>query len=262
MGSPFASEAVDYSPGTTANPDYASPQAALGEPSRYIPDTSWPSVVSIFNPPWLTTQIVSIGQGGSLTVRFDKAITDDAGHQFGVDVIVFGNCFFVDTAYPTGQIASTASLYSVGAGRIEVSENGVDFYEVPNVLADGLFPTQGYNDVGPQDGLPGQSPTDFFKPVNPALTLSDFNGLTYQQALALYDGSGGGTPVDLADAVDDAGLPAGLTQAYYVRISHVGEGATEIDAFVAVPEPSAGLMLTILVCAPALAGRTSRRGGR
>jgi hypothetical protein len=260
MASPFASQVVGYTAGSTANPYYGSPESALGEPSRFIADSSWPSVVSMFNPPWLPTQIVSIGQGGSLTVSFDEAITNDPGHEFGVDLIVFGYSFFVDADYPNGQMTTPAGLGSVGAGKIEVSENGVDFFEIPNVLADQLFPTQGYNDSGPQDFLPGSSPSDFFKPVDPALTLSDFDGLSYQQALALYNGSGGGTPIDLGAAVDGAGRPAGLTQAHYVRISHLGDGSTEIDALVAVPEPSAGL-IAILVAGVALR-RIRQRGGR
>jgi hypothetical protein len=261
MAGSFASEVVNYTPGEGANPYYGSGEAALGEPSRYIPDGGWPSVVSIFNSPWLPAQIVSLGQGGSLTVQFDQPITNDPNHQFGVDLMVFGNSTFWDMAYPAGEFGSTATLFSVGAGKIEVSENGVDFFEIPNVLADQLFPTQGYLDVGPQDSIPGQQPTDFFKPVNPALTLSDFDGLTYQQALALYDGSGGGTPIDLASAVDALGAPAGLTEAHYVRISHMGEGATEIDALVAVPEPAMGLTLVLLAGGIALRGRMrSRRG--
>ena len=260
--SPFATDVLHYEPGEGAPSAYRAPQSALGEPSRFIADESWPGVVSIFNPPWLSTQIVSMGRGGSLTVRFDEPITDAPNHLFGIDLIVFGNCFFVDAAYPAGQFGQSASVYGMGAGRIEVSENGVDFYAIPDVLGDQLFPTQGYTDVGPQDSTPGASPTDFRRPVNPALTLSDFDGLSYQQAMALYDGSGGGTPIDLAHAVDAAGSPAGLTQARYVRVSHVGEeGTTEIDAFAVVPEPSIGLMLLAGLGSLAFRGRASRQGG-
>ena len=55
--------------------------------------------------------------------------------------------------------------------------------------------------------------------------------------IELYDGSGGGTPVDLADS--------GLSWASYVRIS-VPSGAgydVEIDAVTVVPEPACWLLL-------------------
>ena len=65
-------------------------------------------------------------------------------------------------------------MYSVGAGKIEVSENGVDFFEIPNVLADQLFPTQGYIDVGPQDSVPGQQPDRFLQAGEPGADAERF----------------------------------------------------------------------------------------
>ena len=110
-----------------------------------------------------------------------------------------------------------------------------------------MFPTQGYLDTGVWDTAPGNLPTDFFKPVNPALTLGDFANRTYDQILAMYDGSGGGLPIDLALAVDGLGNPAGLTSVSYVRVTHAGTvGDTQIEAFVAVPEPASLALFSVL----------------
>jgi hypothetical protein len=239
---PYADSVVSYDVGVGGAAGFDNPAVTLGSPERVTGELAgFPGVVSMFSGPFGTDELFSIGTGGHLTVRFDEPVTDAASHKFGVDLIVFGNAFF-SGSFPDGTHTDPAGIFSEPA-MIEVSADGVTFFEVPDVFADALFPTQGYRDAGPFDASPGSVPTGFRIPVNPALALSDFDGLSFADALDLYDGSGGGTPVDLADAVDGLGQPAGLTEASYVRITPIGGATPEIDAFVAVPEPGTAALL-------------------
>ena len=236
FASPYADSVVSFNQGSGGSPFYANPGSSLGEPARMTGIGSFPGVVSMFNPPFDGNQIVSIGLGGSLTVHFDQPITNDPSHLYGMDLIVFGNTGFIDSNYPNGQIGTPTGLFGEDNAHVEVSSDGISFFAV-SPTADTLFPTQGYLDSGPYDVAPGSQPTDFLKPVNPSLSLSSFNGLTFAQAMALYDGSGGGTPIDIAEA--------GLSSVSYVRISVAANaaGPAEIDAFAAVPEPASAILL-------------------
>lgn len=240
-GAPWASQVVHYAAGSNPEPGYtADPGVALGSPERVTGENHtfpFPSDVTMFNSPYGFDEIISVGAGGELVVRFDQPIVNNAANPYGVDLIVFGNTFFTTSDFVVGNIAGD----NREPAAVEVSADGVVWHAV-TPEADALFPTQGYLDAElfGTDGTfqpSGTVPADFLKPVNPALTLNDFLGLTYAQALALYDGSGGGTPIDIG--------ATGLASASYVRIS-VPEGSAhsaEIDAFAVVPEPAAGLML-------------------
>lgn len=238
---PWASAVVAYVPGTGVNPQYTDPAAALGPPTRFTGGTLFPAAVTPFNPPWMPYEIVSIGAGGSLTLRFDTPITNDPAHPFGIDLIVFGNAGFIDTGFPAGI---AGPLFGAGRGRIEVSGDGVNWFTIPGVEADALYPTLGYADLSdPYATTPGQVLTDFTRPVNPAL---DPTGLTFAQLVAAYDGSGGGAGVDLATV--------GLTAAPFVRITNPhATGTVEIDALARVPTPG-----TLLLIFSALAPRRRR----
>jgi hypothetical protein len=245
MGTPYAVQVIDYYQGTGLSGSEASfndPATTLGLPSRHTPHDVFPSVVSVFSPPFLSSQLVSLGDGGYLTVQLGTPAINDPANPYGVDLIIFGNAGFrIDFA--TLSTGDPAMLFGDGNGKVEVSADGISFFEVPGSLVDQLYPTQGYTDTGPFDALPGQNPTDFFRPVNPAFTLADFSAKSYSQILAMYDGSGGGLPIDIEAAVDAQGQPAGLTSISYVRVSHAGLGGTQVDAFVVVPEPAAAFLL-------------------
>lgn len=221
---PWATGIVSYQPGAGVAAGYGDPSRALGAPSRLIEDPLWgTSVVTPMNSPYLATELVSIGDGGSLVVEFDPPIVDDPRHPFGLDMIVFGNAFFVDAFYPAG----VPSFIYAEPGIIEVSEDGVTFLAVQEADADSMFPTMGYSDVGPYAFLPGAMPTRFTRPVDPQFGPMMF-GAEYEQLVAMYDGSGGGTGVDIASA--------GLSSARFVRIRvPLGAGLTcEVDAFARV----------------------------
>lgn len=233
---PFADAFLSYEAGLNPVPGYIDPATALGSPERFTGEGVFPGVVSCFNPPFVNTELVSVGAEGHLAVSFETPVTDDPGNPFGIDLLIFGNAFLLDTSYPAGV---AGGLLSDLGGVVAVSADGVNWITVAGVTADDLFPTLGYLDSGPYDVTPGADPSDFTRPVDPALVTADFTGLDMESIRALYDGSGGGVGVDLAGT--------GLDAICCVRITNPGDpGRTpsiEIDAFsdVAAAEVSADL---------------------
>jgi hypothetical protein len=219
---PFADAVESYVAGVNPTPGYTNASVALGSPERFSGEGFDPGAVTMLAPAWRPNEIVSIGAGGELTLRFNTPITDAPLNPFGIDLIVFGNALF--TEGPGDTIANPAGVFDEG-GCIEVSADGVAWTAVEGVSADGLFPTEGWTDlVEPHSAQPGDVPANFTRPVDPALTPADFAGLPYAQAVRLYRGAGGGAGVDLG--------PLGLSSVTYVRIV-VGAGAItapEIDA--------------------------------
>jgi hypothetical protein len=251
---PYASSVVSYVPGSTPVAGYTTPAVALGQPERVTGEGfGFPGVVSMFNPPFGTDEIVSIGEGGQITLKFDTPILNSSANLFGADFILFTNAGFIDTSFPSGQIGSPPGQFGNDDALVEVSADGSTWFTVSTNLADGAFPTQGFLDSGPFDVATGSVPTNFQKPVDPSLTVADFAGLTYAGALALYDGSGGGTPVDIAST--------GLSSASFVRISVLDDGNAltslnfELDAISGVPEP-----MTLGLLSLGLLGRRRHRG--
>jgi hypothetical protein len=236
---PFASQTVEYIAGAGVSPNFNNPDGALGSPTRFTGIASgFPSVVSPFSPPFDPGQLVQIGEGGSLTLRLATPARNNPANPFGVDLIVFGNGGFIDTGFPNGVVGGSASMFGLNPMTIEVSADGVDFVSL-GVFTEGLFPTMGYLDAGAFDSAPGSVLTSFTTPVNPALTQLDFAGLDMDGIRALYAGSGGGTPIDIASS--------GLDFIHYVRIVNpVGSGVfVEIDAVAVVPTPGGTALLAI-----------------
>lgn len=234
---PFASSVVDFSQGVGGSPTYANPDNALGSPIRFTGTAfGFPSVVSPFGGPFDPTDIVSIGAGGFLTVKFDAPVVDDPLNPFGIDLLIFGNSFYEDLDYPNGL---AGGLFADRA-TIEVSADGVDWRTIPLLTPDGRFPTLGYADsLTPYDTVPGLVETDFTRPVNPAFNPT---GKTFHEIVAGYDGSGGGTGVDLA--------AVSLSSISFVRVSRDASlpGKFEIDAFAdvsAVPSPGGAAMIAL-----------------
>ena len=226
---PFATTVVSYEPGDGVLAGYDDPAVALGSPSRFIEDPLFPAAVTPFSTPYLPSQICGVGEGGRLVVEFESPVRDDPANPYGIDLLVFGNSFFIDAFWPSGTVGG---LFSDG-GLVEVSADGKNFVLVPSVEADGLFPTMGYRDTGPYPTEPGLVETDFTRPVDPAMGPM-LIGLEYDQLVEVYAGSGGGSGIDLA--------ATGLAEIRFVRIT-VPAGAgivAEIDAFADVsPEGEA-----------------------
>jgi len=229
----YADAVVSYSPGTGFSRGYTNADAALGEPSRVTPGT-FGGPVDDFDPPYLPSQLVSIGAGGSLTVKFSRPILNHPNNRFGVDFIIFGDSGFVITnAFdPTtfdwvGTPATDGTIFgnNPGSTRVSVSRDGTTFYQLDQALAgtvDGLLPTDGTG--------------DFHTPADPSLTAGDFAGLTLDGMRALYLGAAGGTGYDISWARDDAGNPVRLPEISYIRVDVI-EGKSEVDGFAAVFVP-------------------------
>jgi len=221
---PFADVVVDYQTGANPVPGFTTAEAALGPPQRFTGEGFDPMVVSPFNPPWRPDEVVSIGAGGSLTLMFDAPVTNDPANPFGIDLLIFGNALLVDGTPQDGVCPVPAQLLSEG-GTVELSADGNTWVTVPDGVADGLFPTIGWLDVAdPYATEPGSAPADFTVPVDPSLTLAEFDGASYDAILQLYRGSGGGAGVDIG--------ALGLTEVRFVRITNAPGNidTPEIDA--------------------------------
>lgn len=218
---PFADVIIEYDQGIGATLGYTTPETALGAPERFTGERFLPGVVTPFFPAFMPNEVVSIGAGGSLTVKFNTPVTDDPNNPYGIDLLIFGNSGFVDSIMTDGVVTG---MIGPEGGAIELSSDGVAWHDVDLVEADGLYPTMGYSDVPAYGEQPGQAPTVMTRPVDPRLRLDDFLGLTAEQVSTLYRGSGGGAGIDLA--------VVGLESISYVRISVPSDVAIvpEVDA--------------------------------
>ncbi len=214
----FANAVLSYDHGTGFAANFTNSNAALGPPTSG-------SNVTPFAPPFSTSQIVSIGAGGSLTLQLSTPIVNSPANPFGIDLLIFGNSFFVVTNGSGSSARTSGAIFtSSGSTRVEVSEDALIWFTLgpshaPTVGT--LFPTDGIGDPG--------------RAVNPALTSSDFAGLDLSGIRSLYNGSAGGAGFDLSWAQDGNGNSVELASADYIRID-VLSGRTQIDAVSVVPD--------------------------
>jgi len=244
---PWADHVVSYTAGTGVDPGYTNPASALGMPTRFTGIGSFPGAVTPFNPAFLGSELVSIGPGGSLVVRFDEPALNNPANPFGIDLLIFGNAGYADVAYPAGV---AGPMFGAGGGVVELSSDGFNWVTAPGAIADGRFPTLGYSDLtDPYSLAAGAVPSDFTRPVDPAFSPA---GLNFSQIVAGYAGSGGGTGIDIA--------AAGLASVSYVRISNpvFSQANVDVDALAAVvPGPAGWVVLMV-----GAAGWRRRRANR
>ncbi|MBT6790216.1 MAG: hypothetical protein HOA45_11210, partial [Verrucomicrobia bacterium] len=194
--------------------------AIVGPPTRETPG-EWGGPITPFSPPYLLDQILSIGVGGEVTLKFTKPIRDETLNPFGLDFLVFGGAGFTITNGDFGGGGITdGTLFGQADGetRVSVSTDGeawfvLDPKRAPGV--DGYHPTDGGGDFG--------------LPVNPALAKGDFAAGGLAKFTELYDGSGGGTGFDIGWAIDDDGYHVALGKVQFVRLE-VLSGKAEVDA--------------------------------
>jgi hypothetical protein len=248
----YAVEVISYNAGTTPASGFTNSSAALGEPERFTGEGVFPGVVSPFNPPFRPNEIVSIGEGGQITLRLSNfAVAQSGGLP---EIGVFESVGIADTNYPNGQAGDPAAAFGPDSAVVEVSANGATWFSVGNILFD--VPANGYIDLSnPFSSAPGSDLSDFQQPF--VGSLSSFNGLPYSHPsnfdmLDLLGGSGGGKWLDISSA--------GLAQIGYIRFSVPDDGTPtnqnfELDAVSishaafggpTVPEPSASTLVIIL----------------
>jgi len=222
----FAARVVAYEPGLNYAEGFTNTETVLGDISRVNP---FGDAVEPFNPPYGRAQILSIGEGGSVTIQFDEPVWNHRRNPFGVDFIIFGNSGFIITndfdpvTYEwIGTPATDGSLFGANPGvtRVSVSRDGRRFYELSGApTVDTLFPTDGTGDSSVA--------------VDPALSEADFAGATLADIRARYGGSAGGTGFDISSARGPHGRRVPLSFIRFVRVE-VLSGKAEIDAFSAV----------------------------
>ena len=222
----FATEVIDYEPGEGFAKDWATGAgytktgSILGPPSSVTPG-EFGAPITPFSPPYLLDQILSIGKGGQVTVKFNRPIRNESLNPFGLDFIVFGAAGFTITNGDfTGGGITDGSLFGQAEGgtRVSVSNDGETWFIlnpefVPAI--DSYYPTDGSGDAG--------------VPVDPALGMPEFAEAGLAKLKELYGGSAGGTGFDLDWAIDAGGEPVALGQAQFVRLE-VLSGRAEIDA--------------------------------
>jgi hypothetical protein len=223
----FATAVLAYERGTGFAPNFTNANAALGAPGSG-------TGVTPFAPPFSTSQLVSIGTGGYLTLQLGTPITNDPNHPFGVDFLLFGNAFFVVTNGSGASAITSGALFTSSVStRVEVSQDATTWFTLDPSLA----PTVGT--YYPTDGTGNP-----LLPVNPAFGAADFGGLNLSGIRARYGGSAGGGDYDLSWARDEIGNAVTLESASYVRID-VLSGRTQIDAISVVPEPGAAALVSM-----------------
>jgi hypothetical protein len=253
------------------------PNAALGRPTVDTSGDDWfipldmnAPVVAVY-PPFRPHEVVSLGDGGAITLAFAHPVQDDAENPYGLDFIVFGNAsqaLGIDQSWANGDPRSVTVRASGGSepGIVSVSQDGVTWYSFtsdPNFMdddpsfiklssdaesgpfADGFAPTLGrvydpcYVDVslGGWNGWWAE-PTNPTLPLDPSLSYASFDGMSVARIAETYGDSAGGVGYDLARLELPVDPDTGLKWFQYVRIDDApGGGSVEVDAVADVSCP-------------------------
>jgi hypothetical protein len=241
----FATEVVSYIQGTGVGWDvvslelYNNPLCALGGPTVETTASNGeiPGTVSVpinpVHPAWRSYEVVTIGRGGELIVKFNHPVANDAGNPYGIDFIVFGNArmHMADgaswNATSDPEIVEMTGTMFAEPGLVSVSQDGITWYvydDVNTPRADSFAPTASYrwddfNNVWTER-------LDPTRPIDPNLQPADMTEKTVAEGLAMYGDSAGGAGFDIDKL--------GLDWIQYVRIrndANTPSGiTTEIDA--------------------------------
>ena len=242
----FAIEVIDYDEGTGADMDWIDgsafddPNNALGRPTIDTTGDNWNipvhtnvPLVSVY-PAFRSFELVTIGNGGQLIVKFNHPVRDDEQNQYGIDFIVFGNAQQNAGQYWTngdpGDFVVSGSGLIAEAGVVSVSQDGVNWYHYDNgPYADTFAPTLGriYDTNNPDTSIGAWNqwwgePTEPTRPLDPSLTSQDLVGMTITEVAQVYGCSAGGGGFDLAES--------GMDWIEYVWIQGNDEVTPEIDA--------------------------------
>ncbi len=245
----FAAEVVSYEPGEGAG-IYIFSEEALDEPSV---DTDYYGamrpVVPVY-PEWRPSEIVTVGVGGHLILKFNHKVSDDENNPYGVDFIVFGNAMIAAGGYwlygdPCEMTIASGEVNNE-YGLVSVSQDGNDYYEFEEgPFADSFAPTLGrvFDPNNPCDAYPGWENlwwgevTDATLPIDPNLSGGDFAGVSVAEMCTAYGRSAGGTGFDLRWLADFELLGVdenGRRWIQYIMIKYTGldpnHSFPEVDA--------------------------------
>lgn len=227
---PFADRVLEFHPGDGFAVDFetgigfTNTTAALGAPSKII-EGEFGGAITPFAPPFLQSQLLSIGEGGMAIFEFDPPLFNHPANPFGLDFILYGNSGFVITnGNFTGGGITSGNLFgqNTGATRISVSADGESYFELDSTktpLVDSFYPTDGAGQAG--------IPVALYIPSNA------FASANLEKIRSLYKGSAGGSGYDLDWARRADGTSMKMIQARFIKIE-VLEGKSEIDALSAV----------------------------
>lgn len=255
--SPFATGVVRAT-GPFGGAVYGDTNSVLGAPAIKFRDTVSGAShrVKLVEPAYnvaptntglLTTNLIlTLGAGSEIIVRFDQPIGDDPAHPYGVDLLVFGNSFFLPNQFVSDATDMGACVLNTGLAseslKVSVSPG---FTGQPGEVADDpdtwpwyrydggpyadmAFPTHAYKWDRATTSWSDEV-MDFTKPVNPAMrTVISAGSLSAADAIDLYTGSGGGTGLDLRES--------GFAWIQYVKVQGIDPDFSdgEVDAFAAV----------------------------
>lgn len=244
----FAAEVVEYVEGDASEYDWISglpfdnPANALGRPTVDTTGENWKIPVSTDVPvvnvyaAFRSFELVTVGEGGRLILRFNHPVRDDDNNPYGVDFIVFGNAqqetgtgLFWENKNPATFWVNSSDLIAEEA-IVSVSPDGTNWYSYANgPYADSFAPTFGrvYDPNNPDQSIGswnlwwGQA-TDPTLPLNPVLTAQNFVGKTVAQISQMYGESAGGTGYDLSESE--------MEWIQYVKIIGRNGNTPEVDA--------------------------------
>lgn len=236
-GSSFASAVVSYDAGsapasrtymndfwaTVATVPLTNPSAALGGPAVFVTEpyqTGADRVVSPFVPAANEDQVVSIGEGGQLTLRLDRYALIGAGPEIGL----FTNTAVADTwvETPPGSwnyvaqeiVASPMTTFGVHNVTIEVSRDGNTWVSLGSRSVGNINNAFIDSATAYATSTAGLTASDPSKPYT--ASLASLAGQTYAQVKTMLDGSAGGTWLDLSDT--------GLDEVGFIRLSLPDDG--------------------------------------
>ncbi|MBW7992258.1 MAG: hypothetical protein FVQ84_19900, partial [Planctomycetes bacterium] len=220
----FAIEVIEYVEGEGVGSDWITkqpfndPNSALGKPALettsgdgwFIPVNESVTVVPLY-PPFRATELVTIGNGGQLTVKFSHPVANDENNPYGIDFIIFGNAYQIigggqDWSNGNPEETIVSDTVTSEPGIVSVSQDGENWYYFSSgPYADDFAPTAGrqwddVNDIWADE-------LDPTRPVDPNLSVA---GMSLAEMIAAYDGSAGGTGFDIGEL--------GLQWIQYIRI--------------------------------------------
>jgi prepilin-type N-terminal cleavage/methylation domain-containing protein/prepilin-type processing-associated H-X9-DG protein len=229
---PWADAVVSYSP---VNPmvGFDNPTNAIGEPiggGGLAPDNS---------------SLATLGdEGGSIVLKFNTPVSDDAANPMGLDCIVFSNAFFVG-GDPQRKFQEPAIIeISRDANSNGLADDA--WYLIPGSRAFAASPFPSVSEPDGEDNEPpfvntllaGRIRNPNSTDMNASNNTDEFNWgyaeltPTMPKHLDNYlrpddpfkvgitPGSGGGDAFDIAWAVDSVGAPSGLSEFHFIRLTN------------------------------------------